>query len=168
MIENESLADIETAEAITAAEEPTPAAGETESAAAPRAKLVLKRGGMETDQEFAFGSPAIVGRFDPAVGPIDVDLGSIDEAVYVSRKHAKIICDGGIWRLEDLGSSNGTFLLRADFEKVESAELADGDEIAFGNARFVFRTDATSDVEPTELAADIAEAETADSTPADV
>lgn len=106
---------------------------------APAASLTLKRGGVETDIVFRFTSPATVGRFDPAVGPIDVDLGSIDESVYVSRKHAQIDSQDGVWRLLDLGSSNGTFLLRGDFERIEEAELPDGAEVAFGNARFVFR-----------------------------
>ena len=106
---------------------------------APSASLVLKRGGAETDISFAFTAPAMVGRFDPAVGPIDVDLGSIDESVYISRKHARIDCEDGVWKIFDLGSSNGTFLLRDDFERVEESELQHEDEIAFGNARFVFR-----------------------------
>jgi pSer/pThr/pTyr-binding forkhead associated (FHA) protein len=75
------------------------------------------------------------------VGPIDVDLGTLPEGSYVSRKHAKITHDDGLWKIEDLGSSNGTFILRDDFERVTEAELADGTEIALGNARFVFHLD---------------------------
>lgn len=103
-------------------------------------RLVVKRAGAETDIEFTFNCPAIIGRFDPSVGPIDIDLGSLDEGVYVSRKHARITQDeDGTYRIEDLGSSNGTYLLRdADFERVDSSELSDGTEIALGNARFVF------------------------------
>ena len=104
-----------------------------------RASLTVKRGGVKTEDVFTFQSPAIVGRFDPAVGPIDVDLGSLPEASYVSRKHAKVTLDHGVWKLTDLGSSNGTFILRDDFERVEEVELADGDEIALGNARMVFK-----------------------------
>jgi len=103
------------------------------------ARLTVKRNGAETDVEFTFGSPAIIGRFDPTVGPIDVDLASLPEGSYVSRKHAKLTFEDGVWKITDLGSSNGTFILRDDFERVEEAELADGDEIALGNARFVFR-----------------------------
>lgn len=102
------------------------------------ATLVLKRGGVETDNVFEVHPPAMVGRFDPAVGPIDVDLGGLQEAVYISRKHAKITNEDGVWKIEDLGSSNGTFILINDFERVETAEIGDGTEIAFGNARFVF------------------------------
>ena len=101
-------------------------------------KLVVKRGGAETDISFALSPPAIIGRFDPSVGPIDVDLAELPEGSYVSRKHAKIACDGDSWTIQDLGSSNGTFVLKDDFERVETAELTDGTEFALGNARFVF------------------------------
>lgn len=101
--------------------------------------LVVKRNGAETDEVFVVNNPTVIGRFDPTVGPIDVDLGALPEGVYVSRKHAKIcLNDAGAWVIQDLGSSNGTFVLRSDFEKVDEAELSDGMEIALGNARFVF------------------------------
>lgn len=103
------------------------------------ARLIVKRNGAETTEIFPVNPPAIIGRFDPAVGPIDVDLGSIPEGSYVSRKHAKITLEDGAWMLHDMGSSNGTFLLGEDFERVEIAELTDGAEFALGNARFVFR-----------------------------
>jgi hypothetical protein len=102
-------------------------------------RLILKRSGAETDNVFELHPPSIIGRFDPAVGPIDVDLGPLDEGRYVSRKHAKITCEDGVWTLSDMGSSNGTFILRSDFEKVDEVELTDGCEFALGNARFVFR-----------------------------
>ena len=58
----------------------------------------------------------------------------------VSRAHTRLECGPeGCWVI-DLGSANGTYLLRDDFEKVDEAELSDGTEIAFGNARFVFKT----------------------------
>jgi len=104
------------------------------------ARLILKRGGVETDISFPFTAPAVVGRFDPTVGPIDIDLGALQpEGGYISRKHAKLVISDGVWMVEDLGSANGTFILADDFEKVETAEIVDGSEIAFGNARFVFR-----------------------------
>lgn len=102
------------------------------------AELVVKRSGAETDVRFPVNPPTVIGRFDPAVGPIDVDLGSLPEGAYVSRKHAKITLADGVYTIQDLGSSNGTFVLRDDFERVETAELSDGMEIALGNARFVF------------------------------
>ena len=103
------------------------------------ARLILKRAGQETDIVFGFSAPATIGRFDPEVGPIDVDLGSVDEGSFVSRSHARIVFEDDVYKIQDLGSSNGTYILRDDFEKVEEAELHDGDEISLGNARFVFR-----------------------------
>jgi len=101
-------------------------------------EITLKRGGAPTDIKFPINPPAIMGRFDPAVGPIDVDLANLPEGSYVSRKHAKLTCDDGVWMLSDMGSSNGTFILRNDFERVDQTEIKDGDEFALGNARFQF------------------------------
>lgn len=139
--ENESMEEaVEPVEAeeSRAGDEAEPEAAETEDDGA-QPRLVLKRMGAETDFVFPVAPPAVIGRFDPALGPIDVDLGNIDEAVYVSRKHARIECNDGVWSIHDLGSSNGTFVLRDDFERVEEAVIEDGTELAFGNARFVFR-----------------------------
>lgn len=103
-----------------------------------QAMITVKRGGVATEEVFTFLPPAVIGRFDPSVGPVDIDLGGLPEGAYVSRKHARITCEDGVWRLSDMGSSNGTFVLREDFEQVEEAEIEDGTEFALGNARFVF------------------------------
>ena len=110
---------------------------EAETALGPR--LILVRNGEETDISFEINPPAVIGRFDPSVGPIEVDLGQVEEGSYVSRKHAKITLEDDVYEIEDLGSSNGTFILRDDFERIEKAEIVDGDQIALGNARFNFR-----------------------------
>lgn len=137
----EELSTIPTAdefvENLEDAQDVTPEDEEDTNATHPR--LIIKRAGEETQDIFPVVAPATIGRFDPSVGPIDVDLGSIPEGSYVSRKHAKIVEANGVFSIEDLGSSNGTFILREDWEKVESAELEDGTEIALGNARMVFR-----------------------------
>lgn len=114
------------------------AAVDADAPAVARGSLTVWRGGAATTEVFEFTAPAIIGRFDPTVGPIDIDLGNIAEGAYVSRKHAAIVFEDGKWLLRDLGSSNGSYVRGADFEKIEEAELADGTEIALGNARFVF------------------------------
>jgi pSer/pThr/pTyr-binding forkhead associated (FHA) protein len=117
--------------------EPEPKA----TAPAPFAKIILKRNGAVSEIEFPVVSPAVIGRFDPEKGPIEIDLGPLPEAVYISRKHARLEQDeAGVWTITDLGSSNGTFVLREDFERVDSAVLEDGTEFALGNVRFVFHT----------------------------
>ncbi|MBL8048758.1 MAG: FHA domain-containing protein [Chthonomonas sp.] len=124
--------------------------------AIPLARLIVIRGGIETTESFLFAPPATIGRFDPSVGPIDVDLGGTPEGAYVSRRHAKIDFENGNWSITDLESSNGTYVRRDDFEKVETAEIKDGDEIALGNARFAFRVGAAPDA-PVEDQAPVAD-----------
>src|SRR5687768_12275272 len=49
----------------------------------------------------------------------------------VSRKHAKISVSGGKITIEDLGSTNGTFV---NGEKVKQARLKEGDRILIGTS----------------------------------
>lgn len=131
------------------AKEPMP-----EPSSAETAELRLLRGGNETGDAFTISRRAVVGRFDAAVGPVDIDLGPLPEGSYISRKHAEIYCEDSKWFIKDLGSSNGTFVLPdgADFQKVtEATELRDGQQIALGNARFTFHIGASE--KPEEAAA---------------
>lgn len=106
----------------------------------PHARLVLIRDNQDSDETFEIRGKATIGRFDEAVGPVDIDLNPLPEGIYVSRKHAEISHDGNGWVLKDLGSSNGTFVKGdADFERIdEGREIGDGENIAFGNVRFRF------------------------------
>ena len=123
---------------------PTPPASQAQASTA-GARLTLRRGGALSQETFSLGrGPSIIGRFDPETGPVDVDLGPLPEAVYVSRHHAEIWCDAsGQWFVKDLGSGNGTFVCAAgerQFKKTNGEQpIKDGDEIALGNARFEFR-----------------------------
>jgi sigma-B regulation protein RsbU (phosphoserine phosphatase) len=47
----------------------------------------------------------------------------------VSRHHAQILRQGGDYFVEDLGSSNGTFV---NGEQIQQATLADGDKLDLG------------------------------------
>ena len=111
------------------------------------ARLTLRRGGALSQEVFSIASgPAVIGHFDPETGPVDVDLGPLPEAVYISRHHAEIWSDdSGRWFIKDLGSGNGTFVCAAgerQFRKASGDQsIHDGDEIAFGNARFQFCAD---------------------------
>ena len=119
----------------------------TAPASAGMARITLRRGGAPTSETFRFGSGAIVGRFDPDSGPVDVDLAPLPEASYVSRHHAEFRCDAGDnqWFVKDMGSSNGTFWRAGGagaFSRLSGEQaLNAGDEISLGNARFEFGTD---------------------------
>jgi predicted component of type VI protein secretion system len=56
----------------------------------------------------------------------------------VSRKHCRIVRDGDSLKLEDLGSSNGTFL---NAQRVQEALLTPGDTIQVGPVVFVLQVD---------------------------
>lgn len=57
--------------------------------------------------------------------------------VTVSRRHAEFRLDGGDFQVVDVGSLNGTYVNR---EPVDSATLANGDEVQIGKFRLVFLT----------------------------
>jgi len=61
--------------------------------------------------------------------------------VTVSRRHAEFRRDNGEFRVVDVGSLNGTYVNR---KPVESAVLANGDEIQIGKFRLVFVTRPTT------------------------
>src|SRR3954467_10014298 len=56
----------------------------------------------------------------------------------VSRKHCRLVRDGDTLKLEDLGSSNGTFL---NGQRVQEALLSPGDTIQVGPVVFVLQID---------------------------
>jgi len=141
-LERQSQGDAPPVAAPTAATAPpSPKTPESTSGA----RLTLRRGGALSEEVFSLGrGPSIIGRFDPETGPVDVDLGPLPEAVYISRHHAEIWCDGsGQWFVKDLGSGNATFVCAAgerQFRKTAGEHpIKNGDEIALGNARFEFR-----------------------------
>jgi hypothetical protein len=144
-----SAADAATSQAGAA---PTGAGAEAPSAGvasgAQQARLVAIRYGAPTGQEIPLlGQRLVVGRFDPETGPVDVDLSELGEAVHVSRQHGELYRDAdGRWTVRDLGSTNGIFVKGSadgSFGPRITAprQLTNGDEVTFGNARFVFRTD---------------------------
>lgn len=57
---------------------------------------------------------------------------------YLSRRHAHIFLKGGRPFVEDLGSTNGTFVASARLDE-HAVALEDGDLIAFGGHHFVYR-----------------------------
>ncbi len=88
-------------------------------------------------------SPLAVGKFDPAQGPIDIDLSHLTGNEYISRRHAELYFDDD-WTVRDLGSTNGVFIRRqgqsAFLPRLQTPfKLEHGDEIAFGNMRFLFQ-----------------------------
>src|SRR5437764_9549980 len=55
---------------------------------------------------------------------------------YLSRRHAEIIAQEGLWYVKDLGSANGTYLNGARVER--DSPLRTGDRIRLGDTEIVF------------------------------
>ena len=74
-----------------------------------------------------FRSQTTVGRRESA----DIFL----DDVTVSRKHAEFVRSGTRFTVQDVGSLNGTYVNR---DRIDSAQLAAGDEVQIGKFRMIF------------------------------
>jgi FHA domain len=105
------------------------------------ATLVIERGNSAGKQFPLSSQDANIGRWDADGGVFpDVDLDSDDPEAKVSRRHARISLREGKYVIEDLGSTNGTFVNRGHRLKPgERPPLKDGDEIIVGKTFLRFR-----------------------------
>jgi pSer/pThr/pTyr-binding forkhead associated (FHA) protein len=105
------------------------------------ATLVIERGSSAGKQFPLSDQDANIGRWDADGGVFpDVDLDTDDPEAKVSRRHARISLRDGHYLIEDLGSTNGTFVNRG--HRLASGErhpLKDGDEIIVGKTFLRFR-----------------------------
>ena len=105
------------------------------------ATLVIERGSSAGKQFPLSDQDANIGRWDADGGVFpDVDLDTDDPEAKVSRRHARISLRDGHYVIEDLGSTNGTFVNRG--QRLASGErhpLNDGDEIIVGKTFLRFR-----------------------------
>jgi len=91
-------------------------------------------------------SDNLVGRRDPMSNIFpEVDLSRYDPQTKISRRHARIWRDGSAYKVEDLGSSNGTVLLSGNGETVRlhphlPYPIGSGDRIRVGDTTLHFLT----------------------------
>jgi hypothetical protein len=110
------------------------------AAAVPHAKLVIHRG-RSVGKEFPMcEEESHIGRWDADGGIFpDVDLDSDDPEAKVSRRHARITRRSGQYYIEDLGSTNGTFVNRGRrLLPGDRQPLRDGDEVIVGKTFLKF------------------------------
>lgn len=105
------------------------------------ARLIVERGGR-VGREFAVtSSETNIGRWDADSGIFpDVDLDEDDPEAKVSRRHARVLNHNGQYFIEDLGSTNGTFVNRGRrLLPGKRHALQNGDEIIVGKTFLKFQ-----------------------------
>lgn len=75
--------------------------------------------------------PCVLGKMEECADVVLKDPG-------VSRMHARIFEENGEIYLQDLNSRNGSFINNLELEANEIVKLKVGDEVAFGNLRYIF------------------------------
>jgi hypothetical protein len=105
------------------------------------ATLVIERGNSAGKQFPLSHQDSNIGRWDADGGVFpDVDLDTDDPEAKVSRRHARISFRDGQYAIEDLGSTNGTFVNRGRrLKQGDRQPLKDGDEIIVGKTFLRFR-----------------------------
>lgn len=115
-----------------------PAGGAVETSI--RAKLIIQRGGKVGKEFPILAAESMIGRWDADGGIFpDVDLDQDDPEAKVSRRHARIQYLNNQFLIEDLGSTNGTFLNRGPRLLPGAKQpLNNGDEIIVGKTFLKF------------------------------
>lgn len=105
------------------------------------ARLIIQRGRSTGKQFSLHEDEAQIGRWDADGGVFpDVDLDADDPEAKVSRRHARITRRGDEYFVEDLGSTNGTFVNRGRrLLPGDRQALRDGDEIIVGKTFLRFQ-----------------------------
>lgn len=105
------------------------------------AVLVIERGNKPGTEFVLVNDDSILGRWDADNGIFpDVDLDAFDPDAKVSRRHARIRRTGGTYTVEDLGSTNGTYINRGRrLLPGNPQQLNDGDEVIVGKTFLRFQ-----------------------------
>lgn len=75
--------------------------------------------------------------------PPDIDVAGFPDSEVVSRVHADLRIEGGAYYIEDVGSSNGTYINHTPLPEGNRHRLRTGDRIALGKGdlvTFIFQT----------------------------
>jgi pSer/pThr/pTyr-binding forkhead associated (FHA) protein len=84
---------------------------------------------------------AAIGRFDPVTGlKPEVDLSSLDLNRSVSRHHARLTLDGGVYNVtEEVGALNGTSINGKKLLSGKTARIRSGDVLSLGMVKLIFQ-----------------------------
>ncbi|MBV9242671.1 MAG: FHA domain-containing protein [Acidobacteria bacterium] len=96
--------------------------------------MVIERGDGPGTEFKLVNDESTIGRWDADNGVFpDIDLDAYDSDAKVSRRHAKIYRSNGSYFIEDLGSTNGTYVNRGRrLLPGTPQQISDGDEVIVG------------------------------------
>jgi len=103
-----------------------------ETAAPQRLAELIGRSGTALGLEFQLIDPPLTVGRDPAS-----DVGLNEPTI--SRWHAWLTQEADVWYVTDTGSRNGTFVNGKQLAPNERAPLTDGDEVAFGTVKMLYK-----------------------------
>lgn len=95
-------------------------------------RLILK----STGSIFKLGDSAVLGREDPT---LNIDFDGYPDGKYVSQRHAQIVRIKDKYYIEDLGSSNHTYVNDIKLAEGQAEPIEDGDVIRVGKIEMIFQ-----------------------------
>ena len=106
-------------------------------------KLIPKQIGAPIPEFIIDSNNAIIGKFNPEIGPVEIDLDGFYGNNTVSLTHAEIYFKNNQWQIKDMGSTNGIYIkhigkTRFGYRINKPEILNSGDEIAIGKIRLLF------------------------------
>jgi hypothetical protein len=98
-------------------------------------RLLVLRGQKRNVEYPIYEGQNFIGRADEK--PVDIDLEDQEppDRIWSSRQHALILLENGQMTIEDLNSSNGTFLNRAKIYPAQPQPLKPNDVVQIGNVQ---------------------------------
>jgi len=89
-----------------------------------------------TGSIFKLGERVVVGREDPR---LEIDLEAYPDSKFISHHHAQLTRVNDQQYVEDLGSSNGTYVNERKLASGQIEPLTAGDVIRFGKLEMIYR-----------------------------
>lgn len=100
-----------------------------------KARLLVVRGAKPGMEYPIFEGQNVIGRADEKPVEIDIEFQESKDRIWSSRQHAAILCENGSLLIEDLNSSNGTYINRSRVPPGQKQELKANDVIQIGEVQ---------------------------------
>jgi hypothetical protein len=100
-----------------------------------KARLLVVRGARPNTEYPIYEGQNIIGRADEKPVDIDLEIQESPDRIWSSRQHAVITCENGSLVIEDLNSSNGTYVNRNRVRPGQKQLLQGNDTIQIGEVQ---------------------------------